>query len=82
MNILNLEQLIIKWREEYFFKGIILDVKVDHVTTQETKKIIDIVKMNRTIKQMQNKINRMIRGDNYMPNPRMPILEKRRTPPP
>ena len=37
--------------------------------------------MNRTIKQMQNEITRLRRGDNYMPNPRIPILEKRRNPP-
>jgi hypothetical protein len=48
---------------------------------RETKKRIDISQMNRTIKQMQNEITRLIRGDNHMPNPRIPILEKRRNPP-
>jgi hypothetical protein len=38
--------------------------------------------MNRTIKQMKNKITILIRGDNYMPNPRMPIPDQRNNPPP
>jgi hypothetical protein len=33
-----------------FFKRTILDVKVDPAATKETKKRIEIVKMNRTIK--------------------------------
>jgi hypothetical protein len=37
--------------------------------------------MNRTIKQMKNEITILRRGDNYMPNPRIPIPEKRRNPP-
>jgi hypothetical protein len=65
-----------------FFKGTIPDVKVDPATTQETKQRIEIVQMNRTIKQMQNEITRLRRGDNYMPNPRIPIPEQRRNPPP
>ena len=63
------------------FKGTIPDVKVDPVATQETKQRIEIAQMNRTIKQMKNKITRLRRGDNYMPNSRMLILEKRRNPP-
>jgi hypothetical protein len=31
---------------------------------------------------MHNDISRIRRGDNYMPNPRMPILKQRRNPPP
>jgi hypothetical protein len=65
-----------------FFKGTIPDVKVDPVVVQETKKRIEIAQMNRTIKQMQNEITRLRRGDNYMPNPRMLIPEQRRNPPP
>jgi hypothetical protein len=38
--------------------------------------------MNRTIKQMENEITRLRRGDNYMPKPRMPIPDQRRNPPP
>jgi hypothetical protein len=49
---------------------------------QEMKKIIEIAQMNRTIKQIHNDINRLRRGDNYMPNPRIPIPEKRRNLPP
>jgi hypothetical protein len=64
-----------------FFKGTIPDVKVDPMVAQVTKKIIEIAQMNRTIKQMQNDITRLRRGDNYVENPRMPILEKRRNPP-
>jgi hypothetical protein len=37
--------------------------------------------MNRNIKQMQNKINKLRRGDNYVANSRMPVPEKRRNPP-
>jgi hypothetical protein len=65
-----------------FFKGTIPDVKVDPVAAQETKQRIEIAQMNRTIKQMQNEITRLRRGDNYMPNPRMSIPEQRRNPPP
>jgi hypothetical protein len=65
-----------------FFKGTIPDVKVDPVAAQETKQRIEIAQMNRTIKQMQNEITRLRRGDNYMPNPRIPIPEQRRNPPP
>ena len=35
-----------------FFKGTIPDVKVDSVARQETKQRIEIVQMNKTIKQM------------------------------
>jgi hypothetical protein len=35
-----------------FFKGTILDVKVDPVVVQEIKQRIEIAQMNRTIKQM------------------------------
>jgi hypothetical protein len=51
------------------------------VATQETKQRIEIAQMNRTIKQMQNNITRLTRGDNYMPNPRMSIPDQRRNPP-
>ena len=37
--------------------------------------------MNITINQMQNGITKLIRGDNYMSNQRIPIPEKRRNPP-
>jgi hypothetical protein len=37
--------------------------------------------MNKIIKQMKNKITRLRRRDNYIPNPRMPIPEQRRNPP-
>jgi len=63
------------------FKGTILDVKVDPVEVQETKQRIEIAQMNRTIKKMQNDITKQRRGDNYVENPRMPVLEKRRNPP-
>jgi hypothetical protein len=56
-------------------------VKVDPVATQETKKRIEIVEMNRSIKQMHNEITRLRRGDNYVENPRMLVPEKRRNPP-
>jgi hypothetical protein len=44
------------------FKGTILDVKVDPVAAQETKQIIEIAQMNRTIRKMQNEITRLRRG--------------------
>ena len=37
--------------------------------------------MNITIKQMQNEVTRLRRGDNYVVNPRIPIPEQRRNPP-
>jgi hypothetical protein len=40
------------------FQGVILDVRNDLATTQETKKIIEITEMNRTIQQMQNELIR------------------------
>jgi hypothetical protein len=43
------------------------------MATQETKKIIEISQMNRTIKQMKNEITSLIRGDNYVENLRMPV---------
>jgi hypothetical protein len=52
------------------------------MAAQETKQRIEIAQMNRTIKQMQNEITRQRRGDNYMPNPIIPIPEQRRNPPP
>jgi hypothetical protein len=64
-----------------FFKGTIPDMKVDPVETQETKQRIEIAQMNRTIKQMKNEMTTLRRVYNYMPNPRIPILEKRRNPP-
>jgi hypothetical protein len=64
-----------------FFKGTIPDVKVDPVAAQETKQRIEIAQMNRTIKQMQNEITRLRRGDNYVENLRMSVPEKRRNPP-
>ena len=64
-----------------FFKGTIPNVKVDPMVAQETKKRIEIAQMNRTIKQMQNEITRLRRGDNYVVNPRIPIPEQRRNPP-
>jgi hypothetical protein len=64
-----------------FLNGTILDIKVDPVAAQETKKRIEIAQMNRTIKQMQNEITRLRRGDNYVANPRMPIPEQRSNPP-
>jgi hypothetical protein len=65
-----------------FFKGTVPDVKVDLVAVQETKQRIEIAQMHRTIRQMQNKITRLTRADNYMLNPRMLIPKKRRNPPP
>jgi hypothetical protein len=65
-----------------FFKGTIPNVKVDHVETHETKQRNEIAQINRTIKHMQNKIIRLRRGENYIPNPRMSIPKKRRNPPP
>jgi hypothetical protein len=65
-----------------FFRGTIPNVKIDPMAAQETKKNIEIAQMNRTIKQMQNEITILRRGDNYMPNPRIPIPEQRRNPPP
>jgi hypothetical protein len=56
-------------------------VKVDLVATQETKQRIEIAQINRTIKQMQNEITILRRGDNYVENPRMSAPEKRRNPP-
>jgi hypothetical protein len=63
-----------------FFKGTIHDVKVDPVAAHETKKIIEIAQMNRTIEKIQNEIRRLRMGDNYVENTRMPTLEKRRNP--
>ena len=51
------------------------------MATQETKQRIEIAQMNKTIKQMQNEINKLRRGDNYVENLRMPVLEQRRNPP-
>jgi hypothetical protein len=51
------------------------------MATQETKKRIEIAQMNRTIKQMQNEITKLRRGDNYMENLRILVPEKRRNPP-
>jgi hypothetical protein len=65
-----------------FFKGTIPNIKVDPVVAQEKNQRIEIAHMNRTIKQLHNEITRLRRGDNYMPNPRMPIPEQRRNPPP
>ena len=65
-----------------FFKGTIPNVKVYPKVVKETKKRIEIAQMNRTIKQMKNKITRLIRRDNYIPKPRIPIPEQRRNPPP
>jgi len=62
-----------------FFKGTIPDVKVDLVAAQEIKQRIEIAQMNRTIKQMQNEITKLRRGDNYMENPRILILSKEGT---
>ena len=64
-----------------FFKGTIPDVKVDHVAAQETKQRIKIAQMNRNIKQMQNKITKLRRGDNYVENLRMSVPEQRSNPP-
>ena len=49
-----------------FFKGTILHVKVDLFAAQETKHIIEIAQINRTINKMQNEITRLRRGDNYV----------------
>jgi hypothetical protein len=62
-------------------KGTIPDVKVDPVARQETKQRIEIAQMNRTIKKMQNEITKLRRGDNYVENPRIPIIEQRSNPP-
>jgi hypothetical protein len=51
------------------------------VVAQETKKIIEIALVNRTIKQMKNEIKSIRRGDNYVENTRMSVPEKRRNPP-
>jgi hypothetical protein len=56
-----------------FFKGTVQDVKVYPVAAQETKQRIEIVQMNKTIKQMQNKIIRLRRGDNYISTSRMSV---------
>jgi hypothetical protein len=56
-------------------------VKVDHVAAQETKQRIEISQMNRTIKQMQNEITKLRKGDNYVANPRMWVPEQRRKTP-
>jgi hypothetical protein len=64
-----------------FFKGTIQDVKVDRVVAQETKQIIDISQMNRTIRKMQNNIKKIRRGDSYVANPRILVQEQRRNPP-
>jgi hypothetical protein len=56
-------------------------VKVDPVAAQETKQRIEIAQMNRTIRQMQNEIIILRRGDNHVANLRMSIQEKRRNPP-
>jgi hypothetical protein len=63
-----------------FFKGTILDVKMDLVAAQEMKQRMEIAQMNRTIRQMQNEITRLRRNDNYMPNMRMSVPEQRRNP--
>jgi len=55
-----------------FFKGTVL---VDPIASQETKKRIEIEKMNRTIKKMKNEITRLRRGDNYVAKPRMSVQE-------
>jgi hypothetical protein len=36
---------------------------------------IEIAQMNRTIRKMKNEITGLIRGDNYVANPRIPIQE-------
>jgi hypothetical protein len=64
-----------------FFNVNISDVRVDPMVAHETKQIIEIAQINRTIKQMQNEITRLRNGDNYMPNIRISILEQRRKPP-
>jgi UTP:GlnB (protein PII) uridylyltransferase len=63
------------------FQGNHTDMKFDTVEVQETKQRIEIAQMDRAIKQMQNEITRLIRGYNYMPNPRTSIPEKKRNPP-
>jgi len=82
----NNEEFKTRWAQNQtmgglFFKGTIPNVKVDPMVAQETKKRIEIAQMNRTIKQMQNEITRLRRGDNYVVNPRIPIPEQRRNPP-
>jgi hypothetical protein len=64
-----------------FFKGTIPDVKVDPIVAQETKKIIEIAQMNRTIRKMHNEITKLRKADNYVSNSRMSVQYKRRNPP-
>jgi hypothetical protein len=56
-------------------------VKVYLVATQETKQRIEIAQMNRTIWKIKNDMTRLIRGDNYVSNSRIPVQEKIRNPP-
>jgi hypothetical protein len=56
-------------------------VKVDPITTQETKKRIEIAQMNITIKKIQNEITKLRKGGNYVANLGISIQEQRRNPP-
>jgi len=62
---------------------VILDVMNDPYISQETRKVMEIYQMNRTIRQIQNEKTRLRRGENLSPtnkNPRILSQKQRRNP--
>jgi hypothetical protein len=49
------------------FQGIVPNVRNDPTPTQETKQRVEIVQMNRTIRQMKNELTRFRRVENFVP---------------
>jgi hypothetical protein len=62
-------------------QGVIPNVRHDPTITQETKQIIEIAQMNQTIREMQNELTRLRRGEFFSSNdqnPRVLAHEQRR----
>ena len=60
-------------------QGVIRNVRNEPFMTQETKQILEIAQMNRTIRQMQNELTRLRRAEIFIPtdqNPRVPTQEQ------
>jgi len=59
-------------------KGVISNVTNDPSTMQEKKQRMDIDQMNLTIRHMQNELTKLRRNDNFHPNTRIPIQERKK----
>jgi hypothetical protein len=55
-------------------------VRNDPATMQKMRQRMEIVQMNRTIRQMKNELTRLRRGENFVLNSRILSQEQRRNP--